>query len=140
MGEAGFEKLEGAADCKSLLKKHLTKEVFDKTKDLTTPSFGSSLVDVIQSGVANLDSGVGIYAPDAEAYSTFSALFDPVIDTYHKGFTAQRRRSLPPGSKCLQVLANRKRNLPQRQQNLLGLGWGGGSHSHHLYAEGWRPW
>jgi len=86
--ETGFEKLEGAIDCKSLLKRHLTKEVFDKTKDLTTPSFGSSLLDVIQSGVANLDSGVGIYAPDAEAYSTFSPLFDPVIDTYHKGFTA----------------------------------------------------
>jgi len=86
--EAGFAKLQAATDCKSLLKKHLTKEVFDATKDLTTPSFGSSLLDVIQSGCANLDSGVGIYAPDAEAYSTFAALFDPVIDTYHKGFSA----------------------------------------------------
>jgi len=84
--EAGFKKLEEATDCKSLLKKHLTKEVFDETKNLTTPSFGSSLLDVIQSGVANLDSGVGIYAPDAEAYTTFKALFDPVIETYHKGF------------------------------------------------------
>jgi len=86
--EAGFEKLQGAADCKSLLKKHLTEDVFAKTKDLTTPSFGSSLLDVIQSGVANLDSGVGIYAPDAEAYTTFAPLFDPVIDTYHKGFSS----------------------------------------------------
>jgi len=87
--DAGFKKLQEASDCKSLLKKHLTKEVFDKTKSKTTPSFGSTLLDVIQSGVANLDSGVGIYAPDAEAYSTFSALFDPVIDTYHKGFSAK---------------------------------------------------
>jgi len=37
--ETSFEKLEAATDCKSLLKRHLTKEVFDKTKDLTTPSF-----------------------------------------------------------------------------------------------------
>jgi len=84
--ETAFAKLEGATDCKSLLKKHLTKEVFEKLKDKRTPSFGSSLLDVIQSGVANLDSGVGIYAPDGEAYTTFADLFDPVIDTYHKGF------------------------------------------------------
>jgi len=89
--EAGFAKLQAATGCKSLLKKHLTQEVFDKTKDLTTPSFGSSLLDVIQSGCANLDSGVGIYAPDAEAYSTFAALFDPVIDTYHKGFPSDAK-------------------------------------------------
>jgi len=87
--EAGYKKLQAATECKSLLKKHLTQEVYDKCKNKTTPSFGSTLLDVIQSGVANLDSGVGIYAPDAEAYSTFSALFDPVIDTYHKGFSAK---------------------------------------------------
>ena len=34
-----------------------------------------------------MDSGVGIYAPDAEAYSVFSALFDPLIEDYHKGFS-----------------------------------------------------
>ena len=30
--EAGFAKLQGAADCKSLLKKHLTKEIFEELK------------------------------------------------------------------------------------------------------------
>jgi len=80
--EAGFRKLQGADDCKSLLKKHLTPEVFDKLKGLKT-SFGSSLLDVIQSGVENLDSGCGIYAPDAEAYALFGDLFDPVIEEYH---------------------------------------------------------
>ena len=38
------------------------------------------------TGVENLDSGVGIYAPDAESYSLFAPLFDPVIDDYHQGF------------------------------------------------------
>lgn len=38
------------------------------------------------SGVENLDSGVGIYAPDAESYSLFAPLFDPIIDDYHEGF------------------------------------------------------
>lgn len=30
--EAGFTKIQGAAECKSLLKKYLTKEVFEDLK------------------------------------------------------------------------------------------------------------
>lgn len=48
--EAGFAKLQAADNCKSLLKKYLTREVLDKTKDLKT-SFGSTLLDVVQSGI-----------------------------------------------------------------------------------------
>lgn len=47
--ETGFAKL-AASDSKSLLKKYLTKEVFDSLKNKKTPSFGSTLLDVIQSG------------------------------------------------------------------------------------------
>lgn len=47
--EAGFAKLQAATDCKSLLRKYLTKEVFDALKNKKT-SFGSTLLDVIQSG------------------------------------------------------------------------------------------
>lgn len=47
--EAGFKKLEGT-ESKSLLKKFLTKEIFDSLKTKKT-SFGSSLLDVIQSGL-----------------------------------------------------------------------------------------
>lgn len=82
--EAGFAKLQ-ASDSKSLLKKHLTKEVFDALKTKKT-SFGSTLLDCIQSGVENLDSGCGIYAPDAESYTVFADLFDPIIEEYHTGF------------------------------------------------------
>ena len=46
--EAGFAKL-AASDSKSLLKKYLTREVFDQLKDKKT-SFGSSLLDCVQSG------------------------------------------------------------------------------------------
>merc|ERR1712116_60123 len=76
--EAGFAKLQAADNCKSLLKKYLTREVLDKTKDLKT-SFGSTLLDVVQSGMENLDSGVGVYAPDAESYTLFHDLFDPCL-------------------------------------------------------------
>lgn len=37
-------------------------------------------------GFENHDSGVGIYAPDAEAYTVFSKIFDLIIEDYHKGF------------------------------------------------------
>ncbi|PRD31870.1 UNVERIFIED_CONTAM: Arginine kinase [Trichonephila clavipes] len=38
------------------------------------------------SGVENLDSGVGVYAPDAESYTLFGDLFNPIIEEYHVGF------------------------------------------------------
>ena len=82
--ETGFKNLQ-ASDSKSLLKKYLTKEVFDNLKTKKT-SFGSTLLDVVQSGFENHDSGVGLYAPDAEAYTVFADLFDPVIEDYHFGF------------------------------------------------------
>jgi len=90
--EAGFQKLS-TSDSKSLLKKHLTREVFDQVKNLKT-SFGSTLLDCIQSGVENLDSGFGIYAPDAEAYSLFAPIFDPMIEEYHGGFAKDAKH--PP--------------------------------------------
>lgn len=83
--EEAFSTLQNAENCKSLLKKYLSKEVFDSVKGLKT-GMGASLLDVIQSGVANLDSGVGIYAPDAESYTLFAPLFNPIIEDYHGGF------------------------------------------------------
>lgn len=82
--EKGWEALS-SSDSKSLLKKYLTKEVFDELKEKKT-SFGSTLLDCVQSGFENHDSGVGIYAPDAEAYTVFAKIFDLIIEDYHKGF------------------------------------------------------
>ncbi|KAK6024768.1 arginine kinase [Ostertagia ostertagi] len=104
--EEGYAKLQGAQDCKSLLKKHLTKVVVDKLKRKKT-RLGATLLDVIQSGVENLDSGVGLYAPDAEAYTLFADLFNPVIEEYHNGFKATDTQ--PPmdlGEKNLGELPN----------------------------------
>jgi hypothetical protein len=55
------------SDAKSLLKKCLTQDVFDQLKDKKT-SKGATLADVIRSGVVNLDSGVGVYAPDGSTF------------------------------------------------------------------------
>lgn len=37
-----------------------------------------------KTGAKNLDSGVGLYACDPEAYTVFQPLFDAVIKMYHK--------------------------------------------------------
>ncbi|XP_017049559.1 arginine kinase [Drosophila ficusphila] len=83
--EDDFQKLADSKS-KSLLRRHLTKEIFDKLKTQTTPSYNSTLMHCISSGLCNHDSGVGLYAPDPEAYKVFADLFDPVIEDYHKCF------------------------------------------------------
>ena len=57
--ERGLAKLQGDADCHSLLKKHFSADVLEELKGKKTPRFKSNLRDVIQSGVENLDSGIG---------------------------------------------------------------------------------
>lgn len=42
--------------------------------------FNTVLFSHVLLGVANTDSGVGIYAPDAESYTLFSELFYPIIN------------------------------------------------------------
>jgi creatine kinase/arginine kinase len=44
-------------------------------------------------GVENLDSKVGVYAPDAEAYKIFASLFDPIIEEYH-GFGKDQKQPI----------------------------------------------
>ena len=67
---------------KSLLKKHLNREIFNHLKTKKTQS-GFTLFHAIQSGIVNQDSSVGIYAGSAEAYKTFAEIFNPIISDYH---------------------------------------------------------
>jgi len=69
-------------ECKSLLCKYLTPEVFEALKDKTT-TYGFTLEQAINSGVKNIDSGIGVYAGDKESYDVFHLLFDPIIQEYH---------------------------------------------------------
>lgn len=71
--------------CTSKLCKHLSKETFEGLKDKQTNS-GFTLQQAIHSGVENPDSGIGVYAGDAESYTIFAPLFDPIIEDYH-GFS-----------------------------------------------------
>lgn len=51
--EEGFKTLQGAKDCKSLLKKHFSEAVMNKLKGQKT-KLGATLLDVIQSGMFTL--------------------------------------------------------------------------------------
>ena len=68
--------------CSSLLRRHLSKQLFEQLKTQVTKN-GFTLAQAINSGVVNQDSGVGVYAGDAESYQLFSSLFDPIIVDYH---------------------------------------------------------
>lgn len=70
-------------ECKSQLKKCLTKEIWEEYKDQSCDA-GVSFKTCIFSGVANQDSGIGVYAGSHQAYTKFNKLFDQVVQNYHK--------------------------------------------------------
>jgi creatine kinase/arginine kinase len=88
----------------SLLAKHLNPEIFELLKERKTPN-GFTLQQVINSGVVNSDSEIGVYAGDAESYETFAPLFDKIIEDYH-GFTKeeQHRSNLNPEELTIEPL------------------------------------
>jgi creatine kinase len=70
---------------KTLLSKHLTKELYVKLRDVTTES-GFTLDRAIQNGTDNGDFHLGVLAGDEATYTVYKDLFDPIIQDYHNGF------------------------------------------------------
>jgi creatine kinase/arginine kinase len=66
----------------ALIKQYLTQALFEQLAPVKTRA-GFTLEAAIRSGLKNPDSSVGIYAGDAESYSVFSAILDPIINAYH---------------------------------------------------------
>jgi len=69
-------------DCSSMLKAHLTKQVFAQLASLTTAS-GVTLQDCIVSGVEYPENPVGLFAGDAESLVLFDPLFEAVASELH---------------------------------------------------------
>jgi protein-arginine kinase len=65
-----------------LVDRFLTPEVRAQLQDRRT-TLGFGLDDVIASGVANPDSSIGAYAPDADSYDVFAPLLHPIIVAHH---------------------------------------------------------
>ncbi|KAI6234511.1 hypothetical protein M3Y99_00803300 [Aphelenchoides fujianensis] len=115
--EDAFKTLQSHPECQSLLAKHLTKDIVDKLKykkneagrhavrrdslRFVLLSSFLSFDSVRCKGVANLDSGVGVYAPDHESYRTFAPLFDRVIEDYHGFKPSDRQPPVDLGEKRL---------------------------------------
>ncbi len=67
----------------SLAHRFLTASVYDRLSRLKTAT-GFTLEQAIRSGRDNPDSHIGIYAGDAQTYTLFKDIFDPVIRAYHE--------------------------------------------------------
>ena len=63
---------------KSEAKKCLTKEIWEEYKDQSCAE-GVSFKMCVFSGIANQDSGIGLYAGSHDAYTKFNKLFDQVV-------------------------------------------------------------
>lgn len=76
----------------SLVKKHLTPELYEKYKNHTTKTCGFTLDKCIVCSVQLDDQSVGVYAGDHDCYKDFKDFIHPVVLDYHglkEGFTHQ---------------------------------------------------
>lgn len=68
---------------KSLLMKHLSKQIWNQLKD-KQDKFGFTFRQAIYSGCKNTDSGIGCYAGSHDSYKVFAPFFDKIVEDYHK--------------------------------------------------------
>merc|ERR1712158_190623 len=76
----------------SLVAKHVTKERWDKYKDVVTKTSGFTLAKAIACAVEFDNQHCGIYAGDWDSYKDFADVFDAVIQEYH-GISADARHT-----------------------------------------------
>merc|ERR1712061_383571 len=67
----------------SLVAKHVTKERWDKVKDIQTKTCGFTLAKAAACAIEFDNQHCGIYAGDWDSYKDFSEIFDATIQEYH---------------------------------------------------------
>jgi protein-arginine kinase len=67
----------------SLVAKHVTKERWDKYKDIVTKTAGCTLAQCVACAVQFDNQHCGIYAGDWDCYKDFADVFDAIIQEYH---------------------------------------------------------
>ena len=77
---------------KSLLSKHLSRDIWNKYHD-QKDKYGFSFKQAIFSGCKNTDSGIGVYAGSDDSYDKFAEFFDLIVDDYHKHKKADKHVS-----------------------------------------------
>jgi protein-arginine kinase len=76
----------------SLVAKHVTKERWDKVKDIETKTCGFTLAKAIACAVQFDNQHCGIYAGDWDSYKDFAEVFDAIIQEYH-GISADAKHT-----------------------------------------------
>ena len=67
----------------SLVAKHVTKERWDKLKNVETKTCGFTLAKACACAIEFDNQHCGIYAGDWDSYKDFADVFDPIIQEYH---------------------------------------------------------
>ncbi|CAL4123114.1 unnamed protein product [Meganyctiphanes norvegica] len=67
----------------SLVAKFVTPSIWKKMGDKKTATTGWTLAKACACSFKFADQGVGIYAGDADCYTDFATVFDPIIQEYH---------------------------------------------------------
>merc|ERR1712001_162447 len=76
----------------SLVAKHVTKERWDKVKDIQTKTCGFTMAKAIACAIEFDNQHCGIYAGDWDSYKDFSEIFDAIIQEYH-GISADAKHT-----------------------------------------------
>merc|ERR1711963_1258021 len=76
----------------SLVAKHVTKERWDKVKDVKTKTCDFTIAKAIACAVEFDNQHCGIYAGDWDSYKDFSEIFDAIIQEYH-GISADAKHT-----------------------------------------------
>merc|ERR1712187_203570 len=76
----------------SLVAKHVTKERWDKVKDIETKTCGFTIAKACAFAIEFDNQHCGIYAGDWDSYKDFSEIFDAIIQDYH-GISADAKHT-----------------------------------------------
>merc|ERR1711963_53890 len=76
----------------SLVAKHVTKERWDKVKDIETKTCGFIIAKACACAIEFDNQHCGIYAGDWDSYKDFSEIFDAIIQDYH-GISADAKHT-----------------------------------------------
>merc|ERR1712098_174205 len=80
MGSGEFPEIKSKH---SLVAKHVTKERWDKVKDIETKTCGFTIAKACACAIEFDNQHCGIYAGDWDCYKDFSEIFDAIIQDYH---------------------------------------------------------
>merc|ERR1711990_1020759 len=82
----------GILSTHSLVAKHVTKERWDKLKDIKTATAGCTLKSCCECAIQFDNQHCGIYAGDWDCYKDFAEVFDAIIQEYH-GISADAKHT-----------------------------------------------